>query len=93
MPPITSSTLTQKSSEILCYYFNSTHKIQLIRLWNGRSYSLEKIIFPQQRILFEAKPEEILEVHVKRDGKQLLKSIFVCHDLQAKQSQAQLAAI
>lgn len=91
MPPITNSTSMQQSPKVLCHYFNSTYKIQLIRLWNGRSYSLERIIFPQQRILFEAKPEETLKVHVKRNGKQLLKTIFICHSLQVKQSQHQLA--
>jgi len=44
MPPVTSSTLTQQISKTLCYYFNSTNKIQLIRLWDGRKYSLDKIV-------------------------------------------------
>lgn len=93
MPSNTNSALIQQTSKKLCYYFNPTHEIQLIRLWNGRSYSLEKIIFPQQRILFEAKPEGILEVHAKQEGEQLLESIFVCHNLQVKQLQPELAAI
>ena len=93
MPPVTNSTLTQQTSKTLCYYFNSTHKIQLIRLWDGKNYSLEKIIFPSPRILFEAKPENILEVHTKQKGKQLLESIFTCNKLKVKQFQPQLAAI
>ena len=93
MPPVTNSTLAQRASKTLCYYFNSTNKIQLIRLWDGRNYSLEKIIFPSQRILFEAKPENILEVHTKQEGKQLLESIFICNKLKVKQSQPQLATI
>ena len=44
MPPVTNSTLAQRASKTLCYYFNSTNKIQLIRLWDSRNYSLEKII-------------------------------------------------
>jgi hypothetical protein len=44
MPPVSNSTLTQQTSKTLCYYFNSTNKIQLIRLWDGKKYSLEKII-------------------------------------------------
>ncbi|MEL6927210.1 MAG: DUF1830 domain-containing protein [Cyanobacteria bacterium J06600_6] len=84
MPPVTKSTLTQRASKILCYYFNSTNKMQLVRLWNGRNYGLEKIMFPQQRILFEAKPEGILEVHAKQEGKQLLESIYNCNKLRVK---------
>ena len=93
MPSNTSSTLTQQTSKTLCYYFNSTNKIQLIRLWDGRNYSLEKIVFPFQRILFEAKPEGILEVHTKQKGKQLLESTFACSNLKVKQFQSQLATI
>jgi len=93
MPPVTNSTLTQQILKTLCYYFNSTNKMQLIRLWDGEMYSLEKIIFPQQRILFEAKPEEILEVHTKQEGEQILESIFACNSLKVKQSQPQLATV
>ena len=93
MPPVTNPTLTQQTLKPLCYYFNSTNKMQLVRLWSGRNYSLEKIIFPQQRFLFEAKPEGILEVHTKQDGKQLLESVFACNKLKVKQSQPQLAKI
>ncbi|MEL7076525.1 MAG: DUF1830 domain-containing protein [Cyanobacteria bacterium J06582_2] len=93
MPPVSNSTLTQQTSDTLCYYFNSTNKIQLIRLWDGKKYSLEKIIFPRQRVLFEAKPEEILEVHTNQKGEQILESIFACSSLKVKQSQPQLATI
>jgi hypothetical protein len=93
MPPITSPKLTQQISKILCYYFNSTYKIQLIRIWNGNKYSLEEIIFPQQRILFEAQPEGILEVHTKCEGKPFLEEIFSCFNLKINQSQAQYIAI
>ena len=93
MALITKSTLTQRTSIILCYYFNSTHQIQLVRLWNGKGYSLEKIVFPSQRILFEAKPENILEVHTKQEDEQLLESVLVCNSLQVSQPQPQMAAI
>jgi hypothetical protein len=97
MQPITSTKLTQQTSRMLCYYFNSTSKIQLVRIWNSKKYSgeysWEKIIFPQQRILFEAKPEEILEVHTKSEGKPLLESIFSCCNLKINQPQPQYTAI
>ena len=91
MPPVTSSTLVRQTSKTLCYYFNSTQKIQLIRLWNGRSYGLEKIVFPQPRILFEAKPENILEVHTQQQGEHLLKLVFACDNLQVNRNPPQLA--
>ena len=93
MPPVTNSTLAQPASKILCYYFNSTNRIELIRLWDGRNYSLEQIIFPWERILFEAKPENILEVHTPQEGEQLLESVLTCNTLKVKQSQPQLGTI
>lgn len=93
MPSVSNSMLATQVSTTLCYYFNSTQKMQLIRLWNGRKYGLEKIIFPSQRILFEARPENILEVHTKQEGEQLLESVFTCNQLKVKQLQPQLAAI
>ena len=92
MPPIISSRLTQQTSMILCYYCNSTDKIQLIRVWNGTGYSLEKIVFPQQRILFEAKAEGILEVHTKPKDQQLLEQIYSCLNLKINQPQFQLVS-
>ncbi|MEL6499812.1 MAG: DUF1830 domain-containing protein [Cyanobacteria bacterium J06623_1] len=93
MPATSNSTLTQQASKKLCYHVNSTNRIQLIRLWNGKKYQLEKIVFPQQRILFIATPEEILEVHTKQESEQVLAAIFVCHNLQVKQPNPQLAAL
>ena len=93
MLPVTSSTSSLKVPTILCSYLNSTNKVQLIRVWNGRNYSLEKIIFPQERILFEATSVGILEIHAKRKGRQLLEDIFSCSNLQVNQLQPQLSAI
>lgn len=93
MQPVTNSKLFPQTSTILCYYFNSSNTIQHIRVGNGNNYSLEKIIFPQQRILFEAIPEGMLEVHTKQQDQQLLEEVFSCLNLKANQSQPQLATI
>jgi len=81
MPPVISLRSTHTDTKTLCYYVNSTNQIQLIQLWNDQKYQLEKIIFPQQRFLFGAEPEGILEVSTKQEGKQVLAAIFTCHSL------------
>jgi len=85
------SSFTKQSSKILCCYFNSTDQLQLIRVLNNNGYSLEKIMFPQQRFLFEAVPAGILEVHTTQKGQQILAEIYSCLNLQNNQPQAQLA--
>lgn len=75
--------LVKSTSKILCCYINTTHKMQLVRVVESqnRSLTLEKIIFPHQRILLETVPEGRLEVYLERDGKQALAEIISCREL------------
>lgn len=61
--PLTSSVSTQQTPKILYCYFNSSDRIQIIKVSEHQSYSLEKIIFPQQRVLFESTLEGKIEVY------------------------------
>lgn len=83
MPPSYSVT-SQPNVKTLCYYTNSTHKIQLIRVADGGNQSLEKIVFPQQRVLFEAIAQEQLTVYSESKGKQVLAEIIPCQNLQTQ---------
>jgi len=47
----------------LCYYSNSTDKIQTIRIVNIPNLHFERIIFPKQRLLFSAPPTAQLEIY------------------------------
>lgn len=48
---------------ILCYYVNSTTQIQKARIANIPNWLFERVVFPRQRLLFEALPEGLLEIH------------------------------
>lgn len=72
---------TAKLSPMLCCYINTTNKIQLIRVIKDRCLSLEKVIFPQQRILFEAMPKAQLEIHNSSSKKLKIAQIIPCEDL------------
>ncbi len=84
---------TQSIAKTLYCYTNSTHELQLIRVTDSESYSLEKIVFPRQRILFAAKPQEQLEVRTERAGKQVIERVIPCRNLPANQSQQKLAFV
>ena len=47
----------------LCCYTNCTNKIQIIRIVDIEQWYFEKVIFPQQRLLFNAPAEAELEVY------------------------------
>lgn len=93
MPLVTNSTLSLQTPTFLCYYANTTNKMQLIRVWGGKNYSLEKTLFPQQRILFETTCVGILEVHTQRKGQQFLENIISCLNLRVNQSPSHPIAV
>jgi hypothetical protein len=57
---------TQTSSEnqsILCFYKNTTDKIQIAKISNFKNFYFEQVIFPAETILFNAFPEAELEIY------------------------------
>ncbi len=52
-----------ESSKQLCVYVNTTSKVQIARITNISNWYFERVIFPGQRLLFEALPQAQLEIH------------------------------
>jgi hypothetical protein len=52
---------TQEPS--LCCYVNATSKIQIARITNIPNWYFERVVFPGQRLVFEAMPQALLEIH------------------------------
>jgi hypothetical protein len=51
------------SEKALCCYINDTSQIQIGRIANLSDSYFERVIFPQQRLLFEAPPFAELEIY------------------------------
>jgi hypothetical protein len=51
--------------KILCYYFNASSEMQILNLTNSPGLNYNRVVFPQERLLFEAFPNSFLEVHRK----------------------------
>lgn len=49
--------------QILCCYINWTSQIQIVRSTNLPTWYFERVVFPGERILFEALPSEQIEIH------------------------------
>lgn len=74
-------------TSILCYYTNSTRYIQQIRLQQNPHLSLDRLVFPGEKFIFEALPEGALEIYTyTASGLQLLQTI-ACLRLQVLQRQ------
>jgi Domain of unknown function (DUF1830) len=66
---------------ILCYYANLTHKIQVVRIENIPNWYFEKVVFPGQRMMFEALPEAVLEIHTGAVASSILSDKISCYVL------------
>jgi Domain of unknown function (DUF1830) len=75
----------QRSSEgnnqILCYYANITNQIQVIRIENIPNWYFERVMFPGQRMMFEARPEGVLEIHTGAVAGAILSDKIPCYIL------------
>jgi len=75
-----SNTSTPKIPLILCYYTNVGNKLQILRLENISEDLNEKIIFPGQRILFQALPGSILKIYAgAAEGEKFIDQIQCQH--------------
>ncbi|GAB4383576.1 MAG: hypothetical protein Kow00121_45640 [Elainellaceae cyanobacterium] len=69
------------SDSILCCYVNATSKIQIVRITNIQNWYFERVIFPGQRLVFEALPHAQLEVHCGMMASAILADTIPCDRL------------
>ncbi len=77
LAPAQKSLASQCDRKILCLHINITQKIQIIRIKNIPNLHLERVVFPGQRLMFEAVPEAQLEIQ----SNQTLSVVVLCHQL------------
>jgi hypothetical protein len=79
-PFMTLSALSDRN--LLCCYTNPTRHIQVVRISNIENWYFERVVFPAQRLMFEAPPEAHLEVHVGSIASAILADRIACTALQ-----------
>lgn len=85
MPKSTNSLSFPCSNEILCYYLNSTSEIQVIKSECRENWDFERVVFPGQRLFFEALSTAQLEIYkAKNSGLELVARVK-CDRLQVMQ--------
>jgi hypothetical protein len=65
----------------LCCYVNQTSKVQIGRISNVRDWYFERVVFPGQRLLFEAPNSAELEIYSNSFSTALLEQRIKCHNL------------
>lgn len=69
------------NKSLLCCYVNATSKIQIARITNIEHWYFERVVFPGQRLVFEAVPEAMLEIHTGMMASAILSDTISCKRL------------
>ncbi|MEG4068239.1 DUF1830 domain-containing protein [Microcoleus sp. Pol11C2] len=69
------------NNPILCYYANVTNLVQVVRIGNIPNWYFEKVLFPGQRLMFEAAAEAVLEIHTGTVASAILSDKIPCYVL------------
>ncbi|MEG4996999.1 DUF1830 domain-containing protein [Microcoleus sp. B4-D4] len=69
-------------SKILCCYVNATSLIQIARISNIPNWYFERVVFPGQRLVFEAMSAAALEIHTGMMASAILSDTIPCDRLQ-----------
>ncbi len=76
---------SDSSQPILCCYVNVTSKIQVARITNVEDWYFERVVFPGQRLIFEALPIALLEIHTGMMASAILSDSIPCSRLRVDQ--------
>jgi Domain of unknown function (DUF1830) len=73
---------SNSTNPVVCCYVNATSQMQIARITNVAGWYFERVIFPGQRLVFEAVPEALLEIHSGIMASAILADTIPCDRLQ-----------
>ncbi|ELS03754.1 protein of unknown function (DUF1830) [Xenococcus sp. PCC 7305] len=78
MSQILDSLPNGENDSILCCYVNATSEIQIARITNIPNWYFERVVFPGQRLVFEAVSKAQLEIHTGMMASAILSDTIPC---------------
>ncbi|MDX2216289.1 MAG: DUF1830 domain-containing protein [Oculatellaceae cyanobacterium bins.114] len=78
---------TDFATPVLCCYVNATSQIQIARIVNIANWYFERVVFPGQRLMFEAPTHAQLEIHVGNLATSILADHIACEKLQVQENE------
>ncbi|NJN30459.1 MAG: DUF1830 domain-containing protein [Synechococcales cyanobacterium RM1_1_8] len=80
--------LAQEYSQaaLCCCYINHTSKVQIARITNVPNWYFERVVFPGQRLMFEAPGSAQLEIHTGMMASSILSDSIACSKLEIGES-------
>jgi hypothetical protein len=74
----------QQSQKMLCFYENTSRKMQNAKICNVKNQYWERAVFPGERLFFEAVPEAELEIHQHQENGDVRCESFSCKHFKVK---------
>lgn len=71
-------------NQVVCCYVNATNRIQIARITNIPNWYFERVVFPGQRLVFEAVSDALLEIHCGMMASAILADTIPCDRLQVE---------
>jgi Domain of unknown function (DUF1830) len=93
MTQILDSLPTHYADRILCCYINHDRKMKVARITNIPNWYFERVLFPAERLLFEAPPEAQLEIYVTNLSTVVLVEVTACDRLSVKAAPTEQSAL
>ncbi|MDX2239521.1 MAG: DUF1830 domain-containing protein [Leptolyngbyaceae cyanobacterium bins.302] len=75
------SSCVRSSEPCLCFYINRSQQTQIAKFVNASVPRRDRIIRPNEHLLFEAPPAEILEIYVLASDQPLMLTSLSCREL------------
>ena len=75
-------TTTENPDLVLCCYVNATTHTEITKITNIPHWYFERVVFPGQRIIFEAPPNARFEIHTGAVISSILSETIDCQELQ-----------
>lgn len=85
MTQLVSSPSENCYTQLLCCYVNSTSQLQIARIANIPSWHFERVVFPGQRLFFEAPEQALLEIYTGSMASAMLSDRISCQRLQVEE--------
>lgn len=79
-----SSTPAKIPELAICCYVNTSDRVQIARITNIPHWSFERVVFPGQRLIFEAPLTGKLEIHTGMMATAILSDTIPCQELHLK---------
>lgn len=84
MQVLTSASMPNTENNLFCFYTNQTNQVQILRISDRQNGYFERVVFPGQRLIFEAEPTAFLEVHTGTIVSSILSDKIPCSKIQVQ---------